>query len=113
MSKFKTGDKVRTKPGLDPQNLRGDGPGLVRDMDRHVGTEMTVTRITNTGNIEAKGWVWHPDWLEHAVPVDDSLKHIREAVIKAAATATEGNLLAAASNLGIKVEQRIHYVVVP
>lgn len=117
--RFAVGDKVRVKAGLDVSKLRNVSPCFTTYMDMLIGTEMSVSGYWNDGP-EAQGYWWLEDWLEPASTptpatsveglTDDGIQTIRDAVTKAVATATPGNLLQAASALGLKVEQQTTYV---
>ena len=112
--RFAVGDKVRVKRDIDPEKLRNASPMFRHDMDQYVGTAMTVTyngypsdRVWTIPG----AWNWHVDWLELVTP-DDGIQAIRDAVTKAVATSTPAQVLAAASALGLKVEQTTTYRIV-
>ena len=64
--KFKVGDKVRVV-----KKYEKDGCGWVRDMDRFIGKEFTVERITGLGNYEFEEtcWSFPPESLELVTPI--------------------------------------------
>ena len=64
--KFEVGDKVRVV-----KKYEKDGCGWVRDMDRFIGKEFTVERITGLGNCEFEEtcWSFPPESLELVTPI--------------------------------------------
>lgn len=109
--RFAVGDKVRVKTGLDVSKLRDVLPGFTTHMDKFIGTKMTVREYWGDYVHLDVGRAWLEDWLEPATP-DDGIQTIRDAVTKAVATSTPAQVLAAASALGLKVEQTTTYRIV-
>lgn len=91
--KFKVGDKVRVV-----KRYEKDGCGWVRDMDRFIGKEFTVERITPLGNYEFEEtcWSFPAESLELVPPITiDEIKiavaELQDAVKKLEESKEEDN----------------------
>lgn len=108
--RFAVGDKVRVIDAYDWHEAEGVKVGDVATVIEVADDDMVALRNPKWSQRYQK-MCFYLRQIEPAT-TDDGIQAIRDAVTKAVATATPAQVIAAASALGLKVEQQTTYRIV-
>ena len=79
--KFNAGDRVRVRSVQKEDRMRQ--PVFVAGMEKFIGKEFTIERITGEGYALFLHYFWHEDWLEFVEEVKDEEDDIDPAAFNA------------------------------